>query len=170
MSELDDLRAVLSDKHRTFADEYIICLNGAEAARKAGYSAKSAKVQASKLLTNPNIEAYIRARMDSKDKELIASQDEVLQYLTSVMRREHTENVVVTITEESSTYEPDGSGKVHKVTKKQEIPQIVEIPSRLNDANKAAELLGKRYKLFTDKTETNSTETVVFVGGDDVAE
>ena len=34
------------------------------------------------------------------------------------------------------------------------MPQIVEIPAKLSDANKAAELLGKRYSLFTDKVQS----------------
>ena len=38
---------------------------------------------------------------------------------------------------------------------KREKPEIVEIPARLQDANKAAELLGKAYALFTDKMEAD---------------
>lgn len=54
-----------------------------------------------------------------------------------------------------------------KKTVKEEVPQIVEIPAKLSDANKAAELLGKRYALFTDKVQA---EIVVpkFEGEDDL--
>ena len=50
---------------------------------------------------------------------------------------------------------PEESGKMRKQTIKKEIPQIVEIPARLSDANKAAELLGRAYGLYTDKIETD---------------
>lgn len=85
--------------------------------------------------------------------ERIADAQEVMEYLTSVMRREKKECVVVTLTKEKSEYVPGEDGKPRKHTTKEEIPQIVEIPAKLSDANKAAELLGKRYSLFTDKVE-----------------
>ena len=36
-----------------------------------------------------------------------------------------------------------------------EVPQLVRVPTKVSDLNKAAELLGKRYALFTDKVETD---------------
>ena len=69
------------------------------------------------------------------------------------MRREMKESVVVTVTKEHSEYVDTGDGKPRKKTVKEEVPQIVEIPAKLSDANKAAELLGKRYALFTDKVQ-----------------
>ena len=57
---------------------------------------------------------------------------------------------------ETSTYVPDEKGTMRKQTVKEEIPQIVEIPTRVSDANKAAELLGKRYGLYTDKIDVNN--------------
>ena len=93
--------------------------------------------------------------MAEKEKELIADQDEVMKYLSSVMRREKTESVVVTLNTEKSTYVPDSNGTMRKQTIKEEIPQIVNIPARLSDANKAAELLGKAYGIYTDKVEAD---------------
>lgn len=93
--------------------------------------------------------------MAEKEAELIADQDEVLKYLTATMRREKKESVVVTISEERSMYAPDDNGTMRKQTIKKETPRIAEIPARLSDANKAAELLGKRYSLFTDRVETD---------------
>lgn len=52
----------LNERQRVFAREYVLTLrNGAEAARRAGYSVKSAKVTASQLLTNPNVRAEIES-------------------------------------------------------------------------------------------------------------
>ena len=93
--------------------------------------------------------------MDEKENELIADQDEVLRYLTATMRREKKECIVETIKEKKSVYVPDKKGTMRKQTVEKEVPKIIEIPAKLSDANKAAELLGKRYALFTDKVETD---------------
>ena len=78
-----------------------------------------------------------------------------MKYLTAVMRREKAEHVVVTCTEETSSYVPDAEGKMRKQTVKKETPKIVEIPARLQDSNKAAELLGKAYGIYTDKVDAD---------------
>lgn len=147
--------AALTAKQQRFCDEYLIDLNATQAAIRAGYSKKTARVIGQENLTKPAIRDYIEKRMAEKEKALIADQDEVMKYLTSVMRRELTESVVVTLVEEKSTYEPDDEGKMRKQTVKSEKPEIVEIPARLADANKAAELLGKAYALFTDKLDAD---------------
>lgn len=147
--------AKMTEKQQRFCDEYLVDLDGTKAAIRAGYSKKTAAVIASENLRKPNIREYIEKRMQEKEDALIAKQDEVMKYLTAVMRREYCEHVVVTITEEESSYEPDGEGKMRKRTTKTEKPEIVEIPARLADANKAAELLGKAYALFTDKLEAD---------------
>lgn len=143
----------MTPKQKRFCDEYLTDLNATQAAIRAGYSKKTARKIGQENLTKPDVVEYIQKRMNEKDKELIADQDEVLRYLTAVMRREMKEYVVVTISEEKSTYVPDADGKMRKQTIKQDIPQVVEIPARLADANKAAELLGKAYVLFTDKVQ-----------------
>lgn len=147
--------AKMTDKQQRFCDEYLIDLNATQAAIRAGYSPKTARQMATENLSKPSIKEYIEKRMAEKEDALIAKQDEVMKYLSSVMRRELPEHVVVTLVEEKSTYEPDGDGKMRKQTMKTEKPEIVEIPSRLQDANKAAELLGKAYGLFTDKLEAD---------------
>jgi len=84
------------------------------------------------------------------------------------MRRELKEVVVVTLAEEVSAYVPDDEGKMRKQTIKQERPELVEIPAKLSDANKAAELLGKRYALFTDKVDLIANMGVTII--DDLPE
>ena len=145
----------LTTKQQRFCDEYLVDLNATQAAIRAGYSKKTARAIANENLTKPYIKEYIEKRMAEKEKALIADQDEVMKYLSSVMRREKTESVVVTLSKEKSTYVPDENGTMRKQTVKADIPQIVEIPARLSDANKAAELLGKAYGIYTDKFETD---------------
>lgn len=145
----------LTEKQKRFYLEYLTNLNATQAAIQAGYSKKTAYSQGQRLLKNVEGQKYLQKLMAEKEKELIADQDEVLKYLTATMRREKKECVVVTTSEEKSTFVPDGEGKMRKQTIKKELPRIVEIPARLSDANKAAELLGKAYGLYTDKVETD---------------
>lgn len=146
----------LTIKQQKFADEYIKTGNVYQSAKNAGYSENYAKGNSVKLLENVSVSEYIENRMEELKSKAIADQTEVLEYLTSVMRREKKEVVVVTVTKEESKW-VDGK----KQTTKTEVPELVEIPAKLSDANKAAELLGKRYKLFTDKQEVEVTTPTI---------
>lgn len=146
----------LTLKQQKFADEYIKTGNVYQSAKNAGYSENYAKGNSVKLLENVSVSEYIENRMAELKSEAIADQTEVLEYLTSVMRREKKEVVVVTLTKEESKW-VDGK----KQTVKTEVPELIEIPAKLSDANKAAELLGKRYKLFTDKQEVEVTTPTI---------
>ena len=127
----------MTEKQKRFCDEYLISLNATQSAIKAGYTKKYANTNASKLLQNTTIKEYIEKRMAEKESELIANQDEVLKYLTSVMRGETQSEIVVV--------EGCGDGCSEARTM-QKAPDEKE---RL----KAAELLGKRYGLYTEKIE-----------------
>lgn len=141
----------LTEKQKRFCDEYLVDLNATQAAIRAGYSEKTAKQIAQQNLTKLDIQEYIKKRMAEKEDALIAKQDEVLQTLTRVLRRQEMDTVVVTCKERSSGYDENGK----KVIVEKEIPRVVQIPTRVNDLNKAAELLGKRYGLYTEKIETD---------------
>ncbi|UFH63873.1 terminase small subunit [Clostridium cadaveris] len=109
----------LTPKQKAFADYYIETGNATEAARRAGY--KKPNVQGSQNLEKLSIKSYIEERMKVLDEKRIAKGEEVLQYLTKVMRGE----------------EKDQFG----------------LDASLQDRTKAAELLGKRYRLFVEKVE-----------------
>ncbi len=160
--------AKMTAKQIRFCDEYLIDLNATQAAIRAGYSEKTARKIGSENLSKPDIREYIEKRLAEKEDALIAKQNEVMKYLTSVMRREYCEHVVVTLSEEITNYVPDAEGKMRKQTVKTEKPEIVKIPARLADSNKAAELLGKRYTMFTDKVDVTSAVPVVITGEDDL--
>lgn len=129
--------AKLTDKQQRFCDEYLIDLNATQAAIRAGYSKKTANRIATENLSKLVIKDYIAARMAEKESELIADQNEVLKYLTSVMRGESESEIVVV--------EGTGDG-CSEARAMQKAPDEKE---RL----KAAELLGKRYGLYTEKVE-----------------
>lgn len=153
----------LTPKQKMFCEEYLVDLNATKAAIRAGYSPKSARQAGTENLSKPSIRAYIEKRVAEKESELIAKQDELMRYLTAVMRREYKESVVVTLTKETSTYTPDAQGKMRKETVKEQTTEIVEIPARLSDANKAAEMLARIYGLFKDNMLIESEERVVIV-------
>ena len=138
----------LTLKQKKFADEYIISGNATESAIKAGYSSKYANTNVSKLLQNTTIKSYIDERLAQLESEKIADQQEVLKYLSAVMRGEMTEQTLKSIGE---------SGQV-----------ITEIDVGAKDRIKAAELLGKRYRLWTDKSEVEVTGSVVFTNESEI--
>ena len=127
----------LTLKQKKFADEYIISGNATQSAIKAGYSKKTAGVIAVENLDKPNIKAYIDKRLKELDDKAIAKQEEVLQYLTAVMRGQSKSAVVV--------IEGLGEGL-------SEARLMNKTPDE-KDRIKAAELLGKRYGAFTEKVD-----------------
>lgn len=127
----------MTEKQKLFCEEYLIDLNATQAAIRAGYSEKTAYSIGVENLKKPELKNYIQARLAEKESALIAKQDEVLKYLTSTMRGENQSEIVVV----------EGTGEgCSKARKVQKAPDEKE---RL----KAAELLGKYYTLFTDKTQ-----------------
>jgi phage terminase small subunit len=133
----------LTLKQKAFADYYIETGNATEAAIKAGYSKKTAKETGYENLTKPHIKAYIEERMAEKDKKRIASQDEILEFLTKVMRGEITEQVPIFV----------GEGFQHLEDK--------DISAK--DRIKAAELLGKRYMMWTEKQNIDANMQVQII-------
>lgn len=120
----------LTDKQKRFCDEYLCDMNATQAAIRAGYSKRTAYRTGADNLKKPQIRAYIDKRMAEKDAELIATQNEVLQYLTSVMRGESVAVEVVV----------DGDGA--KLIEKE--------PSEM-ERIKAADQLAKCHGLYRDK-------------------
>ncbi len=78
----------LNPKQQAFADYYIECGNATEAAKRAGYSEKSAGTNAGKLLKNTNVSEYIACRMAEQAKKRVADANEVIEFYTAVMRGE----------------------------------------------------------------------------------
>ena len=136
----------MTEKQKIFADEYIICLNATRAYKKAYPNVKKdevARANGSRLLTKANVKAYIDEQLKKLQSERVADQQEVMEYLTAVMRGKKTEPLLVL----------DGEGK----------QKVVDAIPPVQARTKAAELLGKRYRLFTDKVELDATvEQVVF--------
>ena len=134
----------LTPKQKAFAEYYIETGNATESAIKAGYSKKTARVIGQENLLKPALKSYIDEKMKELESKRIAKAEEVLEYLTRVLRGEETEQVVVT----------ENIGDFMSEAK------VVDKEISAKDKIKAAELLGKRYRLFVDKVEKDSNVNV----------
>lgn len=123
----------MNARQKRFCDEYLIDCNATQAAIRAGYSPKTAKQIGQRMLTNVDLKAYIDEQLERIHNEKTADAQEVLEYLTAVMRGQHTEQTLQLI----------GDG----------VQKIADIDVSAKERLKAAELLGKRYGLYTDKIE-----------------
>lgn len=126
----------LTPKQKDFCEYYLQTGNAAEAARKAGYSEKTARVVGPENLSKPAISEYITKRRAEMDKALIADSDEVLRFYSAVMRGE--------------------------------VKDQFGLDPALSDRIRAAELLGKRYRLFADKVSVEGVVPVVISGDDEL--
>lgn len=136
--------AKLTLKQQKFADEYIISGNATDAAIKAGYAKRSAGQIGEQNLKKLEIKKYIEERLAELNSQKIADQEEILQYLTSVMRGEHREETLI------------GMGQGFQET------TYMDVGAK--DRIKAAELLGKRYSMWTDKQELTQRTIEITVG------
>lgn len=137
----------MTEKQKRFADEYLIDLNATQAAIRAGYSEKTANRIASENLSKLDIQEYIEEQLKQLHNSSMADAQEVIAYLTSVLRGKSKSSVVVGT--------PIGV---------QEISKTPDEKERL----KAAELLGKYYALFTDRTQVEGIAQVQII--DDIPE
>lgn len=142
----------MNTKQKRFCDEYLIDCNATQAAIRAGYSPKTAKQMGQRLLTFVDLKAYIDEQLERIHNENTADAAEVMEYLTSVMRGQSKASVVVV----------EGYGDGCSEAK------IIEKPPDEKERLKAAELLGKRHSLFTDKVDVGGAVPVVISGGEDL--
>ena len=146
----------MTEKQKRFCDEYLIDLNATQAAIRAGYSKTRASEQAYQLLRKTTVQKYLSERMSEKESELIATQDEVLKYLTSVIRGRS----------KSSVLARDEIGA----------ERVIEKPPDEKERLKAAELLGKRYGLLKEavalevKQSEKLADVMAQIGGDGLEE
>ncbi len=137
----------MTERQKIFADHYIISLNATEAYKKAYpkiKSIKTAEVNGSKLLRNTKVREYIDERLEKLKSERVADQQEVLEFLTAVMRGEVTEPLLVL----------DGEGT----------QKVVQAKPSVATRRASAVDLGKRYGLFVDKQEITQRVVEIELG------
>lgn len=125
----------LTPKQSRFIQEYLIDLNGTQAAIRAGYSPKTANEQSSRLLANVKISHHVQLAMDKRSENLGIDAEYVLQTIKNTIERcSQAEQVKAADGSVSGEYKFDSAAVL-----------------------KGAELLGKHLKLFTDKTELSGS-------------
>lgn len=137
----------MTERQKIFADHYIISLNATEAYKKAYpkiKSIKTAEVNGSKLLRNTKVREYIDKQLEKLKSERVADQQEVLEFLTAVMRGEVTEPLLVL----------DGEGT----------QKVVQAKPSVATRRASAVDLGKRYGLFVDKQEITQRVVEIELG------
>lgn len=130
----------MTEKQKRFCDEYLIDCNATRAYKAVYKNIKNdgvARKNGSRLLTNADVKKYIADRMEEVHSEKTADAQEVIEYLTSVLRGKSSSTEIVV--------EGTGDGC-------SEARAIEKAPSE-KERLKAAELLGKRYGLYTDKVD-----------------
>lgn len=141
------MAAKLNKRQQAFCEEYLIDLNGTQAAIRAGYSSKTAYSIASELLKKPEISDYIAELLDRAKNKRIADATEVLEYLSGVLRGQSQSEVVVVVA--------DGDF----CTRAEKVKKAPDEKEKL----KAAELLAKRYGLLTENVSLNGDAKVEII-------
>lgn len=137
----------LTIKQKKFADEYIISGNATESYKVAGYKYSSdnvAAVEGKKLLRNPKVSTYLNERMKELEDKSIAKQDEVLKYLTRVLRGEEKDEALTAVGD------------------------VVQLKVSNKDRIKAAELFGKFYGTWSEKIDVNLEMPTIISGSDEL--
>ena len=144
-------------KQKIFADEYLIDLNATRAYKVAYPSIKKdeiAAVNGSKLLRNTKVADYIQKRMQDRQKRTEITQDRVLEELAAIAFARATDFAEI---KGGCVIIKDTSGLSEQQIKA--IAGIKEgkfgIELKLNDKEKALELLGRHLGMFKDRVEVS---------------
>ena len=148
------MMAKMTAKQRRFCDEYLIDLNATQAAIRSGYSEKTAYSQGQRMLKNVDVKAYLDEQIQKMQSKKIADATEVMEYLTKVLRGESQSEIVVV--ENIGDFTSEARTMLKAPDEKERL--------------KAAELLGKRYNMFSDKMKVDVAMPVVISGGEDLAD
>ena len=121
----------LTPRQQLFVLEYVVDLNGKQSAIRAGYSASTAEVQASRLLSHVKVQAAVRQAQESLVERVELSQEWVMDRLREIVARSMASVPVM-----------DAKGKETGVYSFQGAV-----------ANRALELLGKHMGIFVDRKD-----------------
>lgn len=160
----------LTPKQKKFADEYIKGGNITQAAVNAGYSKKTARVIGQENLLKPAISEYIAERMAQIDKENIADQKEILEFMTRVMRRQETEQVANVLKRPTLMTVNAGEDNEYQKIVNEEVVEVTEIKSSTGDAVRAADLLSKLIKYDANSTSFEEDKARKMKADADMAE
>ena len=161
-------KAKLTEKQQRFVDEYLIDLNGTQAAIRAGYSVKTAQEQASRLLSNVMVQQAIAKRMAERSKRTGINQDRVVLELAKIAFVKMTD-IVDDHGRIKGTATDDDLACIESIKYKEsdnEFGGSVEREVKIGSKLKALELLGKHLGMWNDKVDLNITTPIVISGED----
>lgn len=150
----------MTKKQKIFADEYLIDLNATRAYKVAYPSVKKDETAAqagSRMLRNVKVAAYIQERMEERQKRTEITQDRVLEELAAIAFARATDFAEI---KDDRVIIKDTAGLTERQIKA--IAGIKEgkfgIELKLNDKEKALELLGRHLGMFKDRLEVSGLE------------
>ncbi len=157
----------LNAKHARFVAEFLVDLNATQAARRAGYSSKTAKAQGSRLLTNAAIAAAIAEGQKARAERTEVKADDILRELMRLAFGDigpvfDEEGQLRPLHELAPEVRRTISSIEHTAMGSEEQPRFVS-KVKFWDKTKALELLGKHLKLFTDKVEHSGAVSIAVV-------
>lgn len=158
----------LSEQRQRFVDEYLIDLNGTQAAIRAGYSVKTAQEQASRLLSNVMVQQAIAKRMAERSKRTGINQDRVVLELAKIAFVKMTD-IVDDHGRIKGNATDDDLACIESIKYKEsdnEFGGSVEREVKIGSKLKALELLGKHLGMWNDKVDLNITTPIVISGED----
>lgn len=145
----------LTPKQEIFADEYLIDLNATRAYKVAYPKVKkdeTAAAAGARMLRNVKVAEYIQKRMDERSQRTEITQDMVLQELAKIGFANITDFVTIegpyVKIKETASMPKDKLGVIAGI---KEGANGIEI--KLNDKEKALELIGRHLGMFKDKME-----------------
>ena len=159
-----------------FVDEWLIDFNGTQAAIRAGYSERSARSIAGRLLTKDNIQAEISRRQKDLQRRTEVTQERVVKELARIAFANiadylHVETQTRTKDDGTEvTYQTVMFNETQELSADQRAALAVVKQSvngfeiKLHDKIKALELLGRHIGMFNDKLEVKATVDNPFAG------
>ncbi len=161
----------LTDKQSCFIKEYLIDLNGTQAALRAGYSKNTAKQIATENLAKPIIRAAIQKEMDKRAVRTEITQDRVLQELATIgfldIRRAFDDEGNIIPIKDMPEDVARAIGGLDYIEFGDELKGVTS-KIKLIDKKGSLELMGRHLKMFTDKVEVD-TEMKVTIGHKDAS-
>lgn len=163
----------LNEKQKRFADEYLIDLNATQAAIRAGYSPRSAAEQASRLLKNAKVRAYIDERMAELSRRTGVNQERILRELARIAFVNAPDLINMedaTVREDATVDDMAAIASVRVKIIPTENGQGIEREIRLADKIRALDLLGKRFAMWTERQQIDANfgvQIIDDVGGTD---
>lgn len=149
-------KGILPPKQEEFCQQYLVDLNGTQAAIRAGYSPFSARDIACELLTKPNIRARVDELMAARSMRTEITADVVIRELARIALVNPLDVIDRSSAEVNSNATDDQTAAIQSIkvkVKPTEWGDEVEREVKLNDKTKALELLGKHLGMYVDKKE-----------------